>query len=347
LATAAFLGLVVGADLAYGLSYEIAEDKDAYYLPLLIVTAILAGLGTLVVLQFTQRKLPGRRFFALLLALLIGLLPSVTLAANLPFNNRSHYYIAHDYVDNILSVIEPGGTLLTLDWQVYSPLMYAREIERVRTDVVAIDINLLRRSWYYAYLEREYPDMVEGTRGPMTDFLEELRHWEADPDVYKTDAGLNQRINDRFNQMIMAFIAFQNRKTPVYVTLDIAANLGGDNPQLTKSISTAYQLVPEGLVFWLATDQGFHEPVSPALETRGLFDGTLSFDSDDVVRTKVMPVYLNMLVNRGRYLAAHRRYDQAIQAYRAALDLAPDFQFARQSQAEALAAIEKARSSPQ
>src|SRR5215471_922079 len=46
LAVAAFLGLVIAADLGYGLSYEIAEDKDAYYLPLLIVTAILAGLGT-------------------------------------------------------------------------------------------------------------------------------------------------------------------------------------------------------------------------------------------------------------------------------------------------------------
>ena len=340
-AMAAFLGLVIATDLGYGLSYEIAEDKDAYYLPLLIVTAILAGLGTHVALRFIQRKLTARAGLAVAAAVLIGVLPWITFAANFPFNNRSHYYIARDYVDNILGSVGSGGTLLTLDWQVYSPLMYVREIERVRTDVVAIDVNLLRRSWYYGYLEREYPDLVQNTRGPMDEFLGELRHWEADPDAYKETA-MTARINDRFIQMIMAFIAFQSRKAPVYMTLDIAANLGGDNPQLAKSIAGAYQLVPDGLVFRLLTDRGFSEPASPALETRGLFDGSLSFDADDVVRTKVIPVYLNMKVNRGRYLAAHGRYDRAIESYRAALDLEPDFSFARQSLAEANAAIEKA-----
>src|SRR5262249_21770453 len=35
-----FLLLIVLADLAYSLSYEIAEDKDAYYLPAFISIAI-------------------------------------------------------------------------------------------------------------------------------------------------------------------------------------------------------------------------------------------------------------------------------------------------------------------
>ena len=176
----------------------------------------------------------------------------------------------------------------------------------------------------------------------MEAFLDDLRHWEADPDAYKNDTGLNQRITERFNQMIMAFVAYQSQKAPVYVTLDIAADLGGENPQLIKSITGAYQLVPEGLVFRLAADRGFHEPRSPALELRGLFDGTLAFDADDVVRTKVMPVYLNMLVNRGRYLAQHGQYARAIDDYGKALDLDPDFRFARQSLAEASSAMEKA-----
>jgi hypothetical protein len=339
-AMAALLGLVIAADLAYGLSYEIAEDKDAYYLPLLIVTAILAGLGTAVLLQFIQRKLAARTAPVVAATVLIGLLPGITFATNLPFNNRSHYYIARDYLNNILSTVGPGGTLFTLDWQVYSPLMYVREIERVRTDVVAIDVNLLRRSWYDSYLEREYPDLALNTRGPMDEFLAELKHWEADPDAYK-NAAMTERINNKFVQMIMAFIDCQSRKAPVFITLDLAANLGGDNPELIKSITGAYQLVPDGLVFRLVTDRGFREPDNPVLETRGLFDGSLSFDADDVVRTKVIPVYLNMMVNRGRYLAGHGQYERAIEAYRAALDLEPDFSFARQSLAETSAAIEK------
>jgi hypothetical protein len=341
-ATSVFLGLIVAADLAYGLGYEIAEDKDAYYLPLLIAIAILAGAGAIPLLLFIRKKLPALNSFSLIGPLVVILLPSTTLAANLSFNNRSRYYVAHDYVDNILSTIQPGGTLLTLDWQVYSPLMYVREIERIRTDLVAIDINLLRRSWYYPYLEREYPDLVDHTRDSVQAFLEDLRHWEADPDAFQNDAALNRRITDRFNRMIMSFIAYQARKADVYVTVDIAANMTGENPQLTKSIGEAYQLVPEGLVFRLAADQRFQDPVVAAMNTRGLFDGTLSFDADDVVRTKVIPVYLNMLVNRGRYLAAHGQYDRAREAYRQALELDPDFHFARQSLAETSTVMEKA-----
>ena len=40
-----FLLTIVIADLSYALSYEIAEDKDAYYLPTFISIAIAAGLG--------------------------------------------------------------------------------------------------------------------------------------------------------------------------------------------------------------------------------------------------------------------------------------------------------------
>ena len=75
-ATAVFLGLIVGADLGYGLSYEIAEDKDAYYLPILIATAILAGIGTAGLLQFIRRKFATRNSLALLGALVIGALPA-------------------------------------------------------------------------------------------------------------------------------------------------------------------------------------------------------------------------------------------------------------------------------
>jgi len=44
----------------------------------------------------------------------------------------------------------------------------------------------------------------------------------------------------------------------------------------------------------------------------------------------VMPVYLNMLVNRGRYLAAHNRHEQAIESFKQALALDSEFAFAQQ-----------------
>ena len=59
----------------------------------------------------------------------------IALTGNWPFNNRRQYFIAKDYVENLLSAIEPNGLLLTMDWQVASPMFYAQEIEERRRDV--------------------------------------------------------------------------------------------------------------------------------------------------------------------------------------------------------------------
>ena len=51
-----FLFFIVMADLAYALSYEIAEDKDAYYLPTFISVAIAAGFGIRWLIQLSASK---------------------------------------------------------------------------------------------------------------------------------------------------------------------------------------------------------------------------------------------------------------------------------------------------
>ncbi len=51
-----FLLFIVVANLAYDLSYEIAEDKDAYYLPVFIAIALAAGFGIRWVIQLTTVK---------------------------------------------------------------------------------------------------------------------------------------------------------------------------------------------------------------------------------------------------------------------------------------------------
>ena len=60
---------------------------------------------------------------------------------NWPFNNRRHYFIASDYVENLLGAIEPNGLLLTFDWQVASPMLYAQEVEQRRRDVKVVDVK--------------------------------------------------------------------------------------------------------------------------------------------------------------------------------------------------------------
>src|SRR4029078_316307 len=104
-----FLLLIVLADLAYSLSYEIAEDKDAYYLPAFISIAITAGLGIRWLIQLAASRASPRwsPYGALVTA--IVLTSPTAFAANWPFNNRRHYFIADDFVENLFTTIAPSG----------------------------------------------------------------------------------------------------------------------------------------------------------------------------------------------------------------------------------------------
>src|SRR5262249_6035705 len=93
-----FLVLILLPDLAYSLSYEIAEDKDAYYLPAFISIAIAAGLGIRWLIQFAPSKRSPLWTPHVAAATAIVLTSATAFAANWPFNNRRHYFIADDYV---------------------------------------------------------------------------------------------------------------------------------------------------------------------------------------------------------------------------------------------------------
>jgi len=318
-----FLLLIVLADLAYSLSYEIAEDKDAYYLPAFISIAMAAGLGIHSLIQLAASKRSSLWTPSVIVATTIVLTSATAFAANLPFNNRRHDFIADDYVDNLFSTIAPNGLLVTQDWQVASPMWYLQEVERRRPDVKAIDINLLRRSWYFDYLNRAHPGLMERSREKIPPYVEILKQWEQDPAAFNRNQELTQRISMAFLDLVQAMVRNEIKIAPVYVTNDLLVP-NQLNSYLTQWIPQTYQLVPQGLVFNLTSDQSFHENPDPYLQMRGLADETVRFEKDDVINVKILPAYTRMLINRGKYLALFNQHERAILAFKAALALDPN-----------------------
>jgi hypothetical protein len=335
-----FLLLIVLADLAYALSYEIAEDKDAYYLPAFISIAIAAGLGIHRLVQLAALRRSPMWTPSVAAAAAIVLTSATAFAANWPFNNRRHYFIADDYVENLFSTIAPNGLLLTQDWQVASPTLYAQEIEQRRRDVKVVDINLLRRSWYFDYLKHAHPGLMDRSSDKIDPYVEILRQWERDPAAFARNQELTRRISMAFLEMIQSIVRNEITVAPVYITNDVLV-ADSTNGYLTRWIPQSYQLVPQGLVFNLATDQSFHEPPDPHLRMRGLADGTVRFANDDVVNIKVLPAYTRMLINRGKYLALFNQHERAILAFKEALALDPNLAAAKQGLAENTAKVAK------
>ena len=334
-----FLLFIVIANFAYDFSYEIAEDKDAYYLPVFIAIAVAAGFGVRWLIQLTVAKSSSFGASLPLAASVVLVLSAIAFAANWPFNNRRHDFIAHDYVENLLSTIEPNGLLLTQDWQVVSPMFYVQEIERERPDAKIVDINLLRRSWYFDYLRHAHPDLIERSRDKIDLFVADLKEWERDPEAFKKSAALTEKINSAFFEMLAAVVTNENKVAPVYMTNDLlfADSMNGE---FTRWLTQKYQLVPQGLVFNLASDRSFHDLPDLHLQTRGLADGTVRFEKDDPVNLKVLPSYTTMLVNRGRYLEASKQHERAITAFREALALDPSVAAAQEGLAQSTAKLQ-------
>src|SRR5262245_3909818 len=216
-----FLLLILFADLAYALSYEIAEDKDAYYLPAFISIAIAAGLGihTLIQLAASRRSPIWKPYLTAATAIILT--SATAFAANWPFNNRRHYFIADDYVENLFSTIAPNGLLLTQDWQVASPMLYAQEIERRRADVKVVDINLLRRSWYFDYLKHAHPGLMERSSEKIDPYVELLKQWERDPGAFARNQELTRRISLAFLDVIQSIVRNEIKIAPAYITNDV------------------------------------------------------------------------------------------------------------------------------
>lgn len=325
------LALLLATNVAFGLLYVIGEDKDAYYLPSFLSLALAAAFGAQAVLEGARGAAPA------IAAGLFSLGAGLPLAYGHAYADRSRYFIAQDYVSNTLSTLAPGGMVLIGDWQLYAPILYSREVENLRRDVVAVDVHLLRRSWYFDTLARQFPRTIEAARPQVDAYLAELRAWEQDPGLYARSPELTRRINDRFLALLKAFE--ETHPGPVYATRDIVLPGMAADPDVTRTLTMGHPLVPRGLVFELATKHPQQPPAPASLEMRGLFDGTLRFEPDDVVSLKVKPVYLGMIAGRGAYLAVMGDRAGAQAEFERTLALDPDFQPAR-------AALDRLRAMP-
>jgi tetratricopeptide (TPR) repeat protein len=229
--------------------------------------------------------------------------------------------------------------LITLDWQVYSPLQFLHEAEDLRPDVIAIDINQMRRSWYFDYLDKAYPQTMEEAREQKEAFLEDLRQWEKSPELYDLNLSLNQRISERFKGLILKLVENHLRTSSVYASQEIVTSQESRDSDWMRELASRYGFVPQGLVFQVFPDKQFHEPAEPRLEMRGLVDGSIKFEKNDVVRQKVLPVYVTMHYNRGRYLAVAGKHDRAVEAFKQALEIEPENSIVQSALNESLARL--------
>lgn len=168
---AAPLAAVIVFNLLLTLNYDI-PDIRAYLIPGEAALAFLAALA-LSTLASRSRVWRGALVFTAA-TLLLSTWRSAAVAV------RGDYRVVDDYARTLLAGLEPHAVLLTDRWDAYSSTLYLQQVEGLRPDVALIDKELLRRSWYYRYVQRAAPDLHAAVRHDATRFLAAVEAFEAD-----------------------------------------------------------------------------------------------------------------------------------------------------------------------
>jgi len=293
--------------------YPIADDEDAYLLPLFVVLAIAAGYAVAAI---------ARNRVAVAWALTA--IPAVALFAHWQDRDRSDFHVGSDYAQNALRGIECDAILLTNDADLWGCLMYLREAEKVRRDVVLIHHGSLVRSWYLEQLERQEPRLAASVRSELAAYRPLVDILENDEERWRSDAQLHADFERRFNDLIFALISRQiARGGHVYATPDVALKNSGPEGRIMQRIKSSYDLVPGGMALQVLPRGGVHPIRSVPFELRGLDDPQVRRTGGEVVEREIVPNYVLALLMRARYLAFSRQYDEARRAYDDALRLEP------------------------
>ncbi len=291
------LALLFAGCVLYSINYDI-YDIDSYFLLAYVVAGIWAAFG---LAWIAQRFLNADvRYTAAAAAVVVG----VMIGAQWSAVSESDNYMVEDYTKNMFNSVEKNALVISYQWDYWvSAALYYQQVERLRPDVVVLDKELFRRSWYLTHIEKHYPAIYRASQREFREFAAELMKFERD---IPYDPAV---IEAKYNALINSIIDNAYAKRPVYMTIEMEQQFGA-----------TYRRVPEGLAFRL-----YRESDVPSLDKRIRDDFKYRpFHRGGRLPDSMKEMYANMLVNRGIVYFQALRIDEAKSYFERALVISPE-----------------------
>jgi tetratricopeptide (TPR) repeat protein len=285
--------------LLWAAGYDI-HDIDAYMLLAFVTLAVWTAMGAAVI----TRWIAGRISLPLRRPILLGFVFVLPMFGNGGAVSQRGNYLVEDYTRNMFASLEKNALILSFQWDYWvSASLYYQAVENFRTDVIVLDKELFRRSWYLEQTRVNYPELYERSHAEIEAFEIELEKFERNL-PYDPNA-----IEVAFNRLNNSFIDYNYAERPIYVTIEMEEQFAPD-----------YIRVPVGLAFRLYRPEDL-PPVEklpfPELSYR-------PFQSNDRLPTGLHGMYASMLMNRAVYLHRAGAFADAVPFFLRARDFAPD-----------------------
>jgi hypothetical protein len=259
--------------VGYAGGYDIMEIRP-YYFAAVFAIGLWIGMGFL----WLHRTFGVRSTLAAaaLLVVMTGLL-------NFADSNERGNTLVEDMTVNMLESLPRDALVLSALWDFWvSGSFYMQAVEGLRPDVLVIDPELLRRSWYLDQLHTTYPDFMAQFEEEEAQFREHLYKFEHKL-PYDSVA-----IDSTYKGLIQAMIDKSIDERPVFVTGDVNPTFGA-----------SYARIPYYLALRLMRDDTYLPQDFPEYRYRSIER------SCSVYTTKLAELYASSTYARGLYELQH------------------------------------------
>jgi len=288
-------GLIAISTLLYSLNYSI-PDIAPYYLPALASILLFIAVSCGVMRKFS---------------FVIGII-AVTSALAVGFVNysrsdRSDYYLAEETATNILALAPRNSVVYLNNWDWYAPAKYLQRARGYRRDVLLLDYELMRRSWYLEQaLNNDYRAKL--AEKAIRTFIESVKYFEAGEEIDPTV--LEGKWREMHTQIALA-------------------NLRAGNPVLGTSfadeLAEIWQTAPKhpvGMLMQIADTSSPIKRIPPML-----------YELDEFMRLKggltsreiaLVAPYNIIMTQRAEILYSKGHFDRAVEYLKRLTEMNPD-----------------------
>lgn len=297
--------IVFLSTVLYAINYDI-NDIDSYFLLAYISLAFFAVFGIVQLILFSTKNNMKIIIPVSLLLLFLG----IQFYSNYDKVNQRGNFIYEDYTRSILNTLPNNSIVFSYQWDYFiSASYYFQLVEGYRKDVIVIDKELLRRSWYYNQLNTNHPTLLAGVKPEMEQFIEALKPFEREEQF---NANLLENL---FRNIMTGLVSTNIDKHDYFIAPEL---VDGEIKRGEFQLPERYTLVPHLFLFKVVNTTEYVEAPLPDFKIR--FD-----KKDDQYITSLKGFVASMLVRRALYEVQFNKMDRAkIYAMKAAADF-PNF----------------------
>jgi hypothetical protein len=133
---------------------------------------------------------------------------------------------------------------------------YFQNVESYRRDAIIIDKELLRRSWYFNQLDRNYPNLLSGFKNKVKMFIDALKPFERSENYNA------QLLESLYRQIMIKLISTNIDKYNIYLAPEMVEN---EMQKGEFTLPPDYYLVPDLFLFKVVKTKEYIPAKEPIL----------------------------------------------------------------------------------